>query len=56
MVPRNAWVQAGHAVSPISGLAHEIHLPHVGSGNSGTRIPEILARSGAAGKTSSKFR
>ncbi len=28
----------------------------VGSGNSGTRIPEILARSAAAGKTSSKFR
>jgi hypothetical protein len=24
-------------------------------GNSGTRIPEILARSAAAGKTSSKF-
>ena len=28
----------------------------VGSGNSGTQIPEILARSGAAGKTSSNFR
>jgi hypothetical protein len=28
MVPRNPWVQAGHAVSPINGLAHEIHLPH----------------------------
>jgi uncharacterized repeat protein (TIGR01451 family) len=28
----------------------------VGSGNSGTRIPEILARSAAAGKASSKFR
>ena len=33
-----------------------VELAAVGSGNSGTRIPEILARSGAAGKTSSKFR
>jgi|SRR5579864_2927161 len=32
------------------------NLRFVGSGNSGTRIPEILARSGAAGKTSSKFK
>jgi hypothetical protein len=31
-------------------------LENVGSGNSGTRIPEILARSAGAGKTSSKFR
>jgi hypothetical protein len=38
--------------------AHERQgaLDGVGSGNSGTRIPEILARSAAAGKTSSKFR
>jgi hypothetical protein len=28
----------------------------VGSGNSGTRIPEILARSAGSGKTSSKFK
>ncbi len=39
----------------ISGITR-IMLSFVGSGNCGTRIPEILARSAAGGKTSSNFR
>jgi hypothetical protein len=43
------------------GLSEEIkkkskNQRDVGSGNCGTRIPEIVARSAVAGKASSKFR
>jgi hypothetical protein len=41
---------------PISMVTKDMKLPVVGSGNSGTQIPEILARSAVAGKTSCKLR
>jgi dihydrofolate reductase len=47
---------AGEGRRLLEGISLQEKLQFVGSGNSGTRIPEILARSAAAGKTSSKFR
>ena len=53
--PANIYKDCGLARSAGCVLTF-IYRMIVGSGNSGTRIPEILARSAAAGKLSSKFR